>query len=266
MIGKNLIELASVDSTNTYASQVVADGDFEDGTVVWAHDQFAGRGQHDHLWSSESGKNLTLTICLKPRFLAPDRQFQLNKAIALGVLDFICSVVSPPPVTRHLSPVTRHASPVTCHALRIKWPNDLYVGNHKIGGILIENMIMGSTLETSLAGIGININQTGFSPDLPNPVSLINFIGHETDLKEALYALCGFLNKRYLRLIQNDLAHPDQEFDQNLLGFDQWRTFLRDGSELEGKIKGVDHTGRLILETHSGEALYLNHGEIEYVI
>jgi BirA family biotin operon repressor/biotin-[acetyl-CoA-carboxylase] ligase len=253
LIGKTLLELDRVDSTNAYASQVFTTSEFEDGTVIQAHEQYAGRGQHDHTWLSEAGKNLTFTVCLKPRFLAPDRQFQLNKAIALAVLDFIRSFTS-------------QGIEKSQEISRIKWPNDIYYGDRKIGGILIENKIMGSILEATFAGIGLNINQMHFAPDIPNPVSLIQILGHETILKDALVSLCGLLDKRYLDLMHTDQVHPDREFDQNLLGFDQWRDFLCDGKLLEGRIKGVDNSGRLLVENQNDEILYFSHKEIEYII
>lgn len=252
MIGKTIIEIARVDSTNTYASQFFAKTDVEDGAVIWAHEQFAGRGQHDHSWNSEAGKNLTFTICLKPLFLAPDRQFQLNKAISLGILDFIRSF--PHPALRKQHPDSH-----------IKWPNDIYIGDQKIGGILIENKIMGTSMETSFAGIGLNINQTRFAPDIPNPVSLIHILRHETVLKDALLSLCRFLNKRYLELMQMNPVNLDMEFDHNLMGYDQWRKFIRDGEQMEGRIKGVDSSGRLMVEDRSGEINCFSHREIEYL-
>jgi len=253
MIGKTILELDRVDSTNAYANQVFTTSEFEDGTVIWPHEQFAGRGQHDHTWISEAGKNLTITVCLIPGFLAPDRQFQLNKTISLGILEFICSFPNP-------------ASRIPHPASHIKWPNDIYVGDQKIGGILIENKIMGSFLETSFVGIGLNINQTRFAPDIPNPVSLIHILRHETVLKDALKSLCGFLDKRYMDLRQTDQTDLDREFDQNLLGYYQWRKFLCDGNQIEGKIKGVDHSGRLLVEIPSGEVRCFNHKEIEYLL
>jgi BirA family biotin operon repressor/biotin-[acetyl-CoA-carboxylase] ligase len=254
MIGERVIELDNIDSTNAYASQVFRSAEFEDGTVVWAHNQYAGRGQHDHSWISESGKNLTCTICLHPRFLPPDRQFQLNKAIALGAVDFL----------RHYLYIPESGQ--TNPEISIKWPNDLYAGNQKIGGILIENSIMGAILETSLAGIGVNINQTRFAPDIPNPVSFIHILRHETMLKDALLSLCRFLDHRYSVLKQTDTDVYDLEFDQNLLGFGQWRTFSSGGELLEGKIRGVDLAGRLKVENREGKTLLFYHKEIEYIL
>ena len=253
MIGKNIIELLQVDSTNSYCNRMFATSGFEDGVVVWAHEQQAGRGQQDHDWISEAGKNLTFTVCLKPYFLAPARQFQLNKAISLGVLDYIRSILHPASTIPHLEPT-------------IKWPNDLYIGNRKVGGILIENKIMGSIFETSIAGIGLNINQTRFSPEIPNPVSLIHHLGHETVVKETLISLCGFLDGRYQTIRQSGQHDLDVEFDENLLGFGRWGNFLSDGAQVEFRIKGVDSFGRLLAESRTGEIRCFGHREIAYMV
>lgn len=249
MIGSTIIELASIGSTNSYASELFAGGNFDDGTVVWAHEQFAGRGQHDHVWSSESGKNLTFTVCLKPGFLPPEQQFQLNKAVTLGILDFLNEAISSP------SRATRHTS-------RIKWPNDLYIDDKKIGGILIENRIMGTKLAASFVGIGLNINQVHFPPDVPAPVSLIHMLAHEVDLKDALNRLCGLLDNRYQALFRGEVQPLDLAYVQNLKGVEEWRNYVIGGCQQEGKIKGVDSSGCLLVEDRGGRVTAYGHGEI----
>jgi BirA family transcriptional regulator, biotin operon repressor / biotin---[acetyl-CoA-carboxylase] ligase len=256
LIGKNLIELVCVDSTNAYADKLLMQGRPEDGDVVWAHEQSAGRGQHDHIWTSAPGKNLTFTVILRPSFLAPDRQFLLNKAVALAVVDFINHSLNP------ASRIPHPASRIPFPSLAIKWPNDIYAGDKKIGGILIENKIMGATLESSLAGIGVNINQEHFPAGIPNPVSLIHFLHRETALKDALLCLCGCLDLRYDALKLSEQTSLDLEFDQHLMGFGEWRKFTCMNKPMDGKIRGVNNLGQLQLETRKGKLLIFNHGEI----
>ena len=253
MIGKPIFELDRIDSTNAYANKVLATGDLTEGTVIWAHEQYAGRGQQYHLWISEAGKNLTFTIVLKPLFLPPDRQFLLNKAVSLGVLDFVRSSIKN---------ISGNQIPET----GIKWPNDIYVGNQKIGGILIEHKIMGNILDTSLAGIGMNINQIRFSSEIPNPVSLIHLLHSEMALKEALMEICSCLGNRYKMLQDEETETLDHDYHNSLLGYNQWRNFTRNGILMEGKITGVDNLGRLLIEIRSGEVVTFNHREVEYVL
>ncbi len=266
MIGKKIVELESIDSTNAYANKLLLRNPLEDGVVIWAHEQFAGRGQHDHIWVSETGKNLTFTVIFRPVFLPPDRQFLLNKVVALAVIDFIgtsmanVSAVSP---VRAESP---GSSGIINPSVSIKWPNDIYVGDLKIGGILIEHKIMGNRLETSLAGIGVNINQTHFTPDIPNPGSLIQFLHRETLLKDSLLMVCRYLDLRYNKLKESGPESLDFDFNQHLLGFGKWRKFTCLEDTLEGKIRGVNSLGQLLIETQTGEILEFNHREIEYIL
>ena len=247
MIGKKIFELDSIDSTNAYANRLLMQAPLDDGDVIWAHEQFAGRGQHNHTWVSEADMNLTFTVILRPCFVAPDRQFLLNKIVSLAVVDFLRDSLVNDPAS-------------------IKWPNDIYIGNLKIGGILIENKIMGSILETSIAGIGVNINQTHFTQDIPNPASMIQFLHRETSLKDALLMICRCLDRRYNTLKEIGPASLDLDFDQHLLGIGQWRKFICHADQLEGKIKGVNNLGQLLIETRMGQVMCFNHHEVEYVL
>jgi BirA family biotin operon repressor/biotin-[acetyl-CoA-carboxylase] ligase len=125
---------------------------------------------------------------------------------------------------------------------------------------------MGPKFEASFAGIGLNINQTRFAPDIPNPVSLIHILRHEIVLRDALQTLCGFLDIRYESLRHHGHAVLDREFDRNLLGFDQQRSFIRNGENLHGTVRGVDDSGLLKVELETGKTECFCHGEIELVI
>jgi len=245
MIGKTIIELESVDSTNTYADNILQKSDLEEGTIIWAFEQFAGRGLNENKWESEPGKNLTFSVILHPDFLSPEKQFQLNKAISLGVLDFMNSLMP---------------------GLTIKWPNDIYVGNRKIAGILIENRILGARIITSIAGIGININQTYYAREIPNPVSLIQILRGEMALKEALTKVCKFLDYRYVQLKSESHTLIDHDYHQWLMGCNEWRLFKKMGEIFEGKIEGVDIFGHLLIINRKGTLLSFNPKEIEFLL
>ncbi len=266
MIGKKIVELDSIDSTNAYANKLLLHSPLEDGVVIWSHEQFAGRGQHDHIWVSETGKNLTFTVIFRPAFLAPDRQFLLNKVVALAVIDFLATSLLNSSTSRPAREESPGSSGIIQPSLSIKWPNDIYVGDLKIGGILIEHKIMGYMLETSLAGIGVNINQTHFTPDIPNPGSLIQFLHRETSLKDALLMVCRYLDLRYNTLKESGPESLDFDFNQHLLGFGKWRKFTCLEDTLEGNIRGVNSLGQLLIETRTGETLQFNHREVEYIL
>ena len=163
IIGIKIIKLDEIDSTNNYTSKLLANSNVIEGTVVVAKAQSSGRGQLSNQWESEYGKNILASFVFYPKFLPVQQQFLLSKVIALGVRDLLTLFVD---------------------KVKVKWPNDIYIDNKKVAGILIENSIMGHTLESSIAGVGININQTVFLSDAPNPVSLIYSLKKELDCSE----------------------------------------------------------------------------------
>ena len=272
MIGSNIIELERVGSTNEYASDLLNRRNPAEGTIIWALEQFKGKGQNDNCWNSEPGKNLTFTLILKPRFLPPDHQFLLNKVISLGVVDYVnhrltsampdagCQMPDP---TSHIPHPTSHIPHPISH---IKWPNDIYVGRCKLGGILITHRIMGAVIDTSIIGIGLNLNQMTFPPDLPNAVSLKQILNIETDLRGALQEICLFLESRYNSLLRSDITVIEKDYREALLGFGEWREYSVGKSHFEGSVIGVDDLGRLLVETRTHELKAFNHKEIEIIL
>ena len=283
-LGKNCIEVQKTDSTNSYMAGLAslpapllgergAKPLFE-GTVVVANHQEQGRGQRGSTWEGEPGKNLTLSIFLTPTFLKPEEQFQLNKAVSLGVVEFIRhtpSLISPKggedrangEYALALSPLDnrRLRAQLTGSGVAIKWPNDIYIGNKKVAGILIENSVSGNDLQHSIIGIGINVNQEIFSAQLPNPTSLKLITGKEFDLKECLEQLCSSIEKRYLQL-RNSSKKIDSDYLKNLCRFEEWANYNYKGEKVKAKITGVSKIGKLILETEKGGRLECDFKEI----
>ena len=163
--------IAETTSTNDDAR----DARYRHGDVVWAERQSAGRGQRGHAWSSAEGENLTFSLVLEPVQLAVGEQFLLSQAVALALVDTFaaCGIDT-----------------------RIKWTNDIYAGDRKLVGILIEHRYSGPTLARSVVGIGINVNQTAFDPALPNPVSMALAAGRRFDRREVLDRLLAATGRR----------------------------------------------------------------------
>ena len=239
-----LIELQTVDSTNLYAELLLKTQKVPEGTIIFAHDQTSGKGQGENNWESEPRKNVTFSLVLFPKFLSPGQQFLLNKAIDLGVLDFLATRV---PVEQKLS---------------IKWPNDIYAGNRKIGGILIQNTVCGTVYESCIAGIGVNINQKTFNPGLPNPVSLKQITGKDYPVKDAVDLIVACIDTRYQQLQEGLCELPDREYRDQLFGINEWRDYFVDKKLIKGKIRGVDESGMLMIEMENGSKRVFNHGEI----
>jgi BirA family biotin operon repressor/biotin-[acetyl-CoA-carboxylase] ligase len=243
-IGQHLIGLDKVTSTNDYAADLLKRSAVIEGTVILAHEQTAGKGQGNNTWESENGKNLTFTVILHPTFLNPEHQFSLNKAISLAIIDYL----------DHILKNT---------AIKIKWPNDIYVDNKKLGGILINNIISGNNFETSIAGIGLNINQTVFNKNIPNPISLKQILKNDLNLQEQLKSLCKCLEYRYSTLKEKHFSTLDNGYKKSLLGYKEWRLYQTGVAQIEGQITGVDEFGRLQINTRENLLLTFSHGEIE---
>lgn len=174
---EKIIWLENTTSTSDFLSE--QQGHLQDGTVVVAEYQSNGRGQGSHVWISERGSNLTFSILLKygqnRTFMALDQQL-ISMASALGITDFL--------------------KQYNIEA-KIKMPNDIYIGDKKICGMLIENSIAGKFMLQSIIGIGIDINQTVFPDELPNPVSMKLVTGIHYDTKKCLGDILRHLYDRF---------------------------------------------------------------------
>ncbi len=245
-IGRNLITLKEVDSTNTFLKNALSKSTpLFDGTVIMADRQLAGRGQSGNLWLSEGGKNLTFSILLNPNFLPIDRQFDLNMAVSLAINDFF--------------------DKYTSGRAFIKWPNDSYIGNKKVGGILIENIIQGNTIKHAIIGIGLNINQDKFPVNLKNVTSLKEALHQDYNLLHLLGEICSIIEARYLQLKAGSADKLRDEYLGQLYLKDEWALYRIDKQIQNGKILGITSIGQLILETSEG-LRYFNNKEIEFII
>ena len=203
----SIVRLESVESTNFYceALDLATVGDF---TCFWAMEQTAGVGQRGSTWVSAPGMNLTFSLVLKPTFLDAAAQFKLTQTLSLGVADFLDGLSLPQQVA-------------------IKWPNDIYVGDRKICGILVSNRIMHNRLSHSICGMGMNVNQTSFPSWVPNPVSLAMLTNHHHSLESTLDAMLRSIAHRYDDLRQG--IGMDEEYHRRLLRFGTEASYICHG-------------------------------------
>ena len=248
MIGNKIIELKETTSTNIIAFNLINKEDIDEGTVISAVSQYSGRGTGGNKWESEAGKNLTVSIILKPEFLPLEKQFMLNIIASLAVSDMVSIILQ------------------NKEDVKIKWPNDIYVSNKKISGILIENTIVGNTFKYCIIGIGINVNQETFLSDAPNPVSLKNILNKESDLKKTLNLLCSCMNERYVQLINAEYNLLKKDYLFAFYRKNESAKFRFNNNLINAVITGFSDNGRLIIETSEKEILECNFGEIEFVI
>jgi BirA family biotin operon repressor/biotin-[acetyl-CoA-carboxylase] ligase len=224
-LGKNIVFVPECHSTNTLAQQITQNQTTVEGAIVITENQTAGRGQQGNVWLAEPGKNLTFSIILKPSFLALGQQFFLSIVTTLGIYDFL---------KQHVQ-----------RSVSIKWPNDLLVAEKKICGILIENQVQGSKINNTIVGIGFNINQLNFMSDRATSLAI------ETErvfiLEEELHKLLEQIERRYLQLRNKKFSELKEEYLTHLYRRNEKHLFEVSGKNVEGIIKGVDESGRLIV-------------------
>jgi BirA family biotin operon repressor/biotin-[acetyl-CoA-carboxylase] ligase len=227
-VGQNLITIKQVDSTNDFLKNTLSNSKpLPEGTVIMAESQYAGRGQQQNRWHSEAGKNLTFSLLLKPSFLPLTQQFDLTRAVSLGIINAL--------------------EPLLGEKLKIKWPNDIYYADGKLGGILIENMVQGSQIKNSIIGIGLNINQESFSLDVPNAVSVKQILHRDYDLKLILSEICKNIEAAYLNLKAGRFDLVRKAYLERLYWLNEDKMFKAKGIIFNGRIKDVKDNGLLIV-------------------
>lgn len=241
-LGKELIYMPSCHSTNDIALQILKKPDTREGVVIITDDQTAGRGQRGNGWVSAPQSNLTLSVVLKPTFLQAADQFFLNIIVSLAVRKMISAYTEESDV-------------------KVKWPNDVLLNQKKVAGILIENTLQRSSIQWSVIGMGVNINQQNL--DLSKATSLFKETRNTHELPILFEQLIILLENYYLKLKSGKKEELKSEYLQHLFGFQQFRKY-RTEYLFDGKIIDVDQTGRLILETVKGEKSF-DFKEIEFI-
>lgn len=169
----NILDFEKLDSTNSYVAANATS--LPSMTMVCTREQTAGRGQRGNTWESTPGENLTLSLLHRPAGVPARCQFAISEAVALAVADTLADYNI---------------------EANVKWPNDIYIGDSKICGILIEHSLFGSEIQHTISGIGLNVNQRQFLSDAPNPVSMWQLSGEEYDLTEVRARLAIHLETR----------------------------------------------------------------------
>lgn len=244
IVGNHIVRLHQIDSTNNYANTQLGANELTEGTVFLAYEQSSGRGQMKNFWESEPGKNLTFSIVLFPDFLEIRKQFMLSKMVTLGIY-------------AALNPLVEN--------LRIKWPNDIYAGDKKLGGILIENSILYNSIKSSVIGIGLNVNQTEFLSDAPNPVSLKLLVHKEFDVELVLTQILKQIDYYYALLKDHQVKRMDQEFISVLYRINEKHWFQDEHGKFEGEITGVNAIGQLLVKGEGGQLKAYHFKEVEFL-
>lgn len=226
-----IINLDEVSSTNNYATSQLGRQEVSEGTIYLTFRQTHGKGQAQNGWESEDFLNLTFSLVLRPEFLAASSQFIISQMVATGIV----------------AAIERLSADVM-----IKWPNDILVGNKKLGGILIENSIMGSQIAWSVVGIGLNVNQLNFGNYKPEAVSLKQILGRDVDSEELLFSIYDEIMSRYQMIKDGSESEVTNYYFKKLFRMGEWWRYRAEGTEFDARITGTDEFGRLRLEDRDG--------------
>jgi len=228
-VGQNLIKLDRVSSTNDYFKEQLSNfKPLEEGSAIMTIDQYSGKGQRGNTWLSQPGKNLTISFVFYTSFLKITDQFLLNVCFSLGLTNWLQSILKLP--------------------VKVKWPNDIMVHQRKICGILIENQLKSGSLRSSVVGLGINVNQTNFGPELSERVCSIKGLLDATEdfnIDDLLPGLFYHLQVQYELLRAGEHQQLMDSYNASLMWFGEIRPFLIDGLEVIGKIDKVEKDGLL---------------------
>ncbi len=242
-LGKKTIFLPECPSTNSAAMDFLKIGSASHGTLILTDNQTQGRGQRGNTWHAEPKQNLTFSLIIKPGFIVPAQQFQLHLMVSLALVDVLDEFVSP---------------------VRIKWPNDIYIGKKKIAGILIENNLRGGKIENAVIGIGLNVNQTIF-PHLSSATSLCLVTDKVYDREELLELIVLKIEKYFLKLKNGDVQSLKQAYLNSMMGYNEALKFEDASGVFTGIIRGVSEAGQLIVE-RAGNQQHYDLKEVKYPI
>lgn len=244
----NYIKLLETSSTNTHlANMLQSDANLPNYTVVTTQRQYAGRGQRGNSWESEADKNLIFSLLFRPQNLSIKDNFIISQIVSLSI---------------------KYTLDNYTDGITIKWPNDIYYNNSKIAGILIENTLNGTLIDVSIIGVGVNLNQTDFISDAPNPISLKQIIAEDTDTTTILTSIMDSVTK----LISHyNAVGGDGIMDcymQSLYRKDGYHNFIDRDTDTQfiAKIDGVTELGHLKLTQSNGTSKTYQFKEVGFLI
>lgn len=242
-VGKNVIFLPSCHSTNDIASEIIQNSEFIDGTVILTDLQTQGKGQRGNIWESSSEMNILMSLMLQTDFLTLNNQYDLSTCTALSAIEALSEIIPG-------------------DELKIKWPNDIFYKNQKLGGILIENSLSGNKMDKSIIGIGININQTFF--ENPRATSMAKILEKVLDRGTIIEKILEHFEKNVLALKNGHFEKLKFSYLNHLLRFRKSGFYKANEIVFEGIIDDVARNGLLKLNVENQEKYY-NIKELEYI-
>ena len=227
-LGKKVVYLPECHSTNEIAAEMACDSQISEGLLVITDKQTEGKGQRGNSWLVQPGKNLTFTLVLKPAFLKITDQFQMTIVVSMALRQVLSKYV-------------------TRSVVEIKWPNDLYINDKKVAGILIENNLKSNKIDNMLVGIGLNVNQVDFGK--LNATSVLKESGELVSLEVLLEDILLSIEQYYIKLRNGKIHELRNDYLRHLRWMDEWHRYSSGEEEFNGRIIGVDQLGRLVVQT-----------------
>lgn len=233
----------TLDSTNKEAQRQMSECKSSSMHIVHALHQSAGRGQGDHVWASEKGENVLMSILLKQQKIPFVHQFAISHATALAISDF----------------VMEEAPDANVH---IKWPNDILLNGKKCAGILVENASMGADITVVIAGIGLNLNQKDFSSDLPNATSLFLHDAHERNIEKSVQRIADLFDMHFEKVLAGEWNNLLQDYNARIWKRGELCSFLEKKDLINAKILKTELDGKILLELEDGSVQGFYHHEV----
>ncbi len=240
----HIIKVDKCVSTNDLAKDMKMKGSLSDKTAIVTKLQSKGKGQGKNEWHSEEGKNLLVSFYRKTS-LKVEQHFMLTITASLAIQNALDKV-----------------GVKSC----VKWPNDIYVGERKIAGILIENTLMQDKINDTIIGLGLNINQNEFPESIPNPVSIIQILKKEVSVGYVMELVANEFDLFFNFMMEGAGEKLYHRYTENLYRLKEWSSYKFEGQVHSARIRGVLPDGKLIIETIEGEIKHFLFGEIEYLI
>ena len=241
-----VLHFDELESTNVFLYDKMAEKTDISGMVVVASHQTAGRGMGKNRWESEAGKNLLFSMALNVNFLAAENQFKISQAVSVAMAETLGQIIDK-------------------QQLFIKWPNDIYFGDKKLAGMLIQNTIEGRMMGISIIGIGLNVNQIEFSKDIPNPISLKMISGKSTEMEHLLNLLITSI-KSSVESLRSEINQKEinEKYISKSYRFGEWAEYYYNNQIKSLKINGFDKYGRLLLYDKEGVEIVCDVKEIQF--
>lgn len=241
-----ILHFDEINSTNVFLYDKISENNDISDMVVVADYQTAGRGMDKNRWESEAGMNLLFSIALNVNFLEAEKQFKISQAVSVAIAETLSQFVDN-------------------KQLFIKWPNDIYFGDKKLAGMLIQNTIEGRMMGVSIIGIGLNVNQIEFSKDIPNPISLKMISGRDFDLDNLLNLLVSSIKTKVESLRDKENQNEiNEKYVSRSYRFGIWSDYFYQNRVKSMIIIGFDKYGRLLLHDKEGAEIVCDVKELQF--